>query len=196
VSRDFRRRKRERPVKTTFLIVCEGSCEEIYFKNLKKIERLPNLKIDIHNPKKSTPVKIIDYAKKKQKEYKYDIAFCLIDGDVLRPGDIKPSTKIEPVISYPCFEVWLLLHFEYTSTDFYDCKNLIDLKLKKYIADYEKSQAYHRRKNFYGMLKDNIKNAINNAKRLDEENKKNCKPSGTSSGIYKIIEKILDSAFQ
>jgi hypothetical protein len=55
----------------------------------------------------------------------------------------------------------------------------------------EKSQTFHSKKNFYEILKKNLYNAIINAKKLDEENKKSGKPKGTSTEVYKIIEEIL-----
>lgn len=46
--------------------------------------------------------------------------------------------KIKPVVSNPCFEYWLLLHFERASGDFLSAASVIDA-LKKYIPNYNKS---------------------------------------------------------
>ena len=156
MSKDFKRRKKYRPIKSTFLVVCEGSCEKIYFENLKRKERLSNIKIDIYNPKRSTPSEICKYAKKKQEERDYDMAFCIVDGDALKQGDLKQGPKIEFIISTPCFEIWFLLHYKFTAKEFNNCAGLITHELKKYIPDYQKSQNYQKKKNFYEMLKENF----------------------------------------
>lgn len=163
---------------------------------MKRIERLININIEIIKSKQSTPSEIIDYTRKKQKEQEYDRAFCVIDGDVLKQTEIKTGSRLKPIISYPCFEVWLLLHFKYTGKEFYNCDDLINLELKKYIPDYHKSKDYHAKKNFYKMLKENLRTAIENAKKLDRENKKTGKPGGTSSEIYIIIEEIFTPTMQ
>jgi len=191
VSKDFKRRKRYRQTKKTFLLICEGSCEEIYFKYMKRNKRLTNINIEILNPKISIPSGLYKYTKRKQKERQYDKVFWVLDGDVLKQYDKNPESRIKSIISNPCFEVWFVLHYKYTSKEFYSCDNLINLELKRYIPDYEKSQIYHSKKNFYEILKKNLNDAIYNAKKLDKENKKSGKPKGTSTGIYKIIEEIF-----
>ena len=173
------------------MLICEGSCEEIYFKNMKGNERLTNINIEILNPNISTPSGLYKYTKRKQKERQYDRVFCVFDGDVLKQYDKKPDSHIKSIISNPCFEVWFLLHYKYSAKEFYNCDNLINLELKRYIPDYEKSQIYHSKKNFYKILKQYLNDAISNAKKLDEENKKSGRPKGTSTEIYKIIEEIF-----
>ncbi|MCK4760634.1 MAG: RloB domain-containing protein [Candidatus Aminicenantes bacterium] len=119
------------------------------------------------------------------------MAFCIVDGDALKQGDLKQGPKIEFIISTPCFEIWFLLHYKFTAKEFNNCAGLITHELKKYIPDYQKSQNYQKKKNFYEMLKKNLNKAIENAKKLDEENKKSGKLKGTSTEVYKILEKIL-----
>ncbi len=191
MSKDFKRKRASRYTKKTYLIICEGSCEEIYFKHLKHIERWTHVNIEVMNPRISTPVSIYKYARDMRRFRQYDTVFCIIDGDVLEGNGPSPGKGIHPVISIPCFELWLLLHFKYTSKDFYHCGELIERELKQYIPDYEKSTKYHNKKKFYELLRTNLDKAIRNAKKLEEENNKVLKIKGSSTQIYKLIEEIL-----
>jgi len=53
------------------------------------------------------------------REAKFDHVFCVIDRDGHQKFDdalmaARQSPKIDVIASYPCFEYWLLLHFENT----------------------------------------------------------------------------------
>lgn len=148
----LRRRRELRPLKKTFLIVCEGQSEEIYFKNMKRCERLTNINIEIVKPHASTPKSICLYARKEKKKKEYDVVYCVFDCEVWNQGvlgEIGSRPDINIITSTPCFEIWILLHYKYTSREFCNCKELITSELKKHIPDYEKSKAYHSQKNFY-----------------------------------------------
>lgn len=196
MSKRLRRRQNVRPLKPTYLIVCEGTSEEMYFKGLKRHEKLKNINIKVLNPSRSTPNEIFSYARKELKVREYDAVFCVIDGDVIKGGDAGKSFAgkgIAAVISGPCFELWFLLHFKYTNREFHNCGELISTELLKYIPDYEKSKDYQSKKSFYAFLRESMETAVSNARKLDAENTKNGKVRGrgTSTGIYKLLVKIL-----
>lgn len=73
--------------------------------------------------------------------------------------------------SNPCFEIWFLLHFDYTTKLFDSCDAVTrELRKRPELNDYNKSQEYHGKKNLYRELKDRLCNqAIPNAKKLDSE---------------------------
>ena len=58
------------------------------------------------------------------------------------PKDKKYGAEFYAILSVPCFEFWILLHFDTILPNFYKdkhpCKNLIKNYLKKYIKNYEK----------------------------------------------------------
>ena len=63
------------------------------------------------------------------------------------------------IISNPCFELWFLLHFEYTTKYFSSNRELIK-ELKRYIKNYEKNL------DVFTMLEDKQMDALKNAKML------------------------------
>ncbi len=96
-----------------------------------------------------------------------DKGFIVIDID----NDSKKSDKVMTlikenkneaisfIISNPTFEIWLLLHFKYT-TKFYENGNQVIKDLKKYIENYEKNH------DCYEECKDKIQYAVLNAEKL------------------------------
>ena len=74
----------------------------------------------------------------------------------------RSGPKIEAVISDPCFEYWLLLHFEYTTRPFDKvggCDQVVGL-LRKYEKDYRKGD-----RRFFESLGSRRDEAIRNAAR-------------------------------
>ena len=75
--------------------------------------------------------------------------------------------KIVIIINNPCFEFWLLLHFEPTSGHYSNCNDAIK-RLEKHLPAYEKTQAYYTKqgKDIFLKLKPKLKDAIANAEKL------------------------------
>lgn len=94
--------------------------------------------------------------------------------------------------SSPCFEIWYLLHFEYTSAYIRSFEEL-EPRLKKYIPDYEKSKAYLKKLN--GLRTKAVENCRKLFRDADESDHQACfqkllDHSGTI--VYQIIEQIFD----
>lgn len=112
-SSPFRnRREGDREWQPTVLIVCEGETECVYFRSLIKEWRLSTVKIE---EPKGSPISVVDHAC-TQKEV-YDTCWCVIDKDQHPTFDnAKKKAKDnahKTIISIPCFEVWIFLHFDY-----------------------------------------------------------------------------------
>lgn len=69
------------------------------------------------------------------------------------------SEVVRFIVSNPCFEIWFLLHFLYTTHEFSDGKEVIK-ELRKHIAGYKKDM------DVYPMIKESMGVAIVNSKRL------------------------------
>lgn len=137
-------------------IVCEGSrTEPQYFGQLKQLRRLRTVRVVSATPSDLTGVKravreavILALGS--------DEVWCVVDDDERRE-DIaslreylkriqarKPSVRVCLALSMPCFEYWLLLHFEYTTRAFLGtpgrsaCRRVIS-ELKRHLPDYEKN---------------------------------------------------------
>ncbi|HED6851738.1 TPA: RloB domain-containing protein [Campylobacter coli] len=178
----LRDRKARRKENEVILIVCEGKKTEVdYLRQLKDYLKLNNVRIDIFSSKNPSPLKVVKFAKEKSEEYFYNKIYCVFDKDThLDFNEAKQKCEqcnFEAIISNPCFEFWILLHFEYTTKPFgtnSPCKELIDNDLKKYIKDYTKNY------NFANIIKQNLDIAIANAQKVNKEaENNNCTSSYT-----------------
>ncbi|WP_144162312.1 RloB family protein [Paraburkholderia sp. BCC1885] len=129
----FVRQKREKPQKPRYLIVCEGSATEPnYFNGLRNIERLPTAHVKVCGEEcGSDPLSVVQYALQlyEDEEFdRFDKVFCVIDRDghtTFKPAvalvkDVhEKGTPIELVVSWPCFEYWVLLHHQYRRSPYY-----------------------------------------------------------------------------
>ena len=123
---------RRRPVREPYelvLIVCEGSkTEPNYFRGLRTAYGLSNASVIVMPADRNDPMSIVRYAEKQAAEDQYDKAFCVFDRNghanydrALRHAANCPlgrQGRLNVIASVPCFEVWILLHFGYTSSAF------------------------------------------------------------------------------
>lgn len=155
------------------LIVCEGEKTEInYLKQLKDFFRLNNVAIDILSSKNPSPLQVVEFAQKNNK--RYDKVYCVFDKDTHSTFDeaLQKCKKynFEAIVSNPCFEFWILLHFACTTKPFgtnSPCSELINNDLKKYIKDYTKNY------NFANIIRQNLDIAIVNVQKANKEAEKN-----------------------
>lgn len=162
-------------------VVGDGVTEKIYFEQLKEIERIKDVVIKPELPSKSSKggsyKKAINTAKFLVEEG-YDHVYCLIDFDtVLSENKLADFTQelkdidtkeITVYINNPCFETWVLVHYEKTGKAFSDC-DAVGKAVTKHVKDYCKSQEYLRKKNLYKILRPQLEtNAILNAEFLED----------------------------
>lgn len=184
----IRGRKTRRKENEIILIVCEGEkTEKNYLNQLKDFFKLINVSINIISSKDSDPLKIVNFAEKKSKENFYDKIYCVFDKDKHSSfNDAKQKCdqrNFEAIVSIPCFEFWVLLHFIYTTKPFgttnSPCDELINTCLKEYIKNYTKNY------DFTNIIQQNLNAAIANAQKANEEAEKN---NYTSS--YTFMDKL------
>ena len=106
--------------------------------------------VEIAHCGKTDPLSIVKEAMSRQG--KFDRIFCSIDRDTHQNFDealneAKSSKKIDILVSYPCFEFWLLLHFgynrkPYTATGKHSAGDLIIKDLCTYpgLENYDKGK--------------------------------------------------------
>jgi hypothetical protein len=123
------------------LIVCEGSkTEPYYLRELIAHYQLSSANVEIHGEGDSSPSSVVSYAIELfEADPDYDVIFCVFDRDqhadfgraVQRvreralekhPRNKKAAeerradrARFDAITSIPCFEYWVLLHFEYTT---------------------------------------------------------------------------------
>lgn len=193
------RRKEFRELKTTILLVVEGYTELIYFNQLKEDHHLSNITIEPKISPRKDPVNIVERAMLEQSRKDFDYIWCVFDLDTINENEQGYKTavsdakknNIQLAESLPCFEIWYLLHFVFTTREFQNDKQVCK-ELCRHIKEYCKEQKYLKQKNLYSFLEDKIPTAINNCMKLEAFNKKENTSGGTKCDIYKIIRQIED----
>lgn len=140
------------------LIVSEGEkTEPLYFDYLKEFLKLTSINVEVSGSPKSCPKKVVEYGKELydnsvQKGIAYDEIYCVIDKDThahysnaLSLISTYKKFNFFAINSVPCFELWLLLHYTYTTKPFSKtlnksvCESLIKDELKIFLPEYEKN---------------------------------------------------------
>lgn len=150
----LQRRAGRRPPRSITLIVCEGETEQEYFEAVRIHYGLTGAEVVLaENSRGSAPISVVECAEGKCAEPGgYDCVYCVFDRDGHESFDrarakIKSlSTRarnplpIREAISIPCFEFWVLLHFERTDAPFHRCVDAI-ARVRRYLPAYEKADA-------------------------------------------------------
>lgn len=167
------------------LIVCEGTCTEpLYFEAMRSClseENGRKLQVDVVGTGKHT-LDLLDYAIEKARgaTNSYAHVWIVYDKDDFKETEFDDvvsrcsktrvgNTCFHAVWSNPCFEVWYLLHFGYTSSQMTsaECTKRFGQELRRaYGKDYKKSDAC-----MWDLLADHRCKAQANADRLSEEHR-------------------------
>lgn len=172
-SKKQNRKNNIREKRKIILIGCEGNnkTEKAYFSSFNNIQREYVVKFSCGN---NTDLNhILASIKKEQKRIGYDslndklFAVFDIDNDINKMKnfenlkELKEYSNITFIPSNPCFELWYLLHFIYTTKSFNTSEELF-VELDKYIHSYDKS------KNYFDYLFPIIEKAIKNNEKLSK----------------------------
>jgi len=170
-----RNKTQERQPYDRVLIVCEGKKTEInYFRGLIDNLKLNTANIKILDINKNTPDSLFKAVEKLYQQSKrdgniFDRVYCIFDKDrhtqyqatKNKIDNIRqPKNTYYYAFSEPCFEYWLLLHYEDTTKPFICFDELRkDKKFRKHFPGYQKNQDI-----FTERLQDKIETACQNAK--------------------------------
>ena len=135
----------------TALIVCEGRCTEPYYLG-GLIEHLgvnaANAHIQTGSYKTDALSLVRDAQARFRKNPEYDRVFVVLDGDQAHLDEARREAgkglakagggrvRVELIVTTPCFEYWLLLHFEYTTRGLRSADAV--RALEAHLTDYEK----------------------------------------------------------
>lgn len=119
--RSFKRQPSRRSPQKRVLVVCEGEhTEPRYFETLKNRLRLNTLVVK--PTKGADPRALVNIASKENQREKrngerFDFVYCVFDRDSHPQFEEASNTalarRFKLARSWPCFEFWLLLHFEF-----------------------------------------------------------------------------------
>ncbi len=206
-ERDLTRQKNLRSAHEVVLIICEGvKTEPNYFKALRIYLRLNRENIVIHEGHKGTdPLSLVNAAeeefvrerKRDPEKQGYDHVFVVFDRDShttyndalqkINGLNEKYKGKFKAKVSIPCFELWLLLHFGYTTRQYGSsggnspCDNLIR-DLNGHIAGYAKGNS-----GIFDATKELIDEAVKNAKLL-ENHQAAAQTDNPSTKVHHLVE--------
>jgi hypothetical protein len=204
-AKSLQRKKASKAPYDRVLIVCEGAkTEPNYFKEIRNVYRLSTANIDICGKEcGSDPLSVVNYAIKKFREdLDYDRVYCVIDRDKhatfdaaldkLRQTKLGKDIKFIATTSVPCFELWLLLHFEYTTRQFCapgnasNCELIItELNKKGRIPDYSKGA-----QDIFSLTKDLLPKAIKHARQLQQHNQ-STGTNNPATNVHELIEYLI-----
>lgn len=194
-KRDTNKRKR----KSVVVIACEGNneTETNYFSNFSS--RSCNIKFSTgHHTDPLGMVKdLINYMKKEDIKAEYgDKIYLLIDTDVNQNkqkqiDEVKIKcikNGIELITSTPTFEYWYILHYQYTTKNYRDSKQ-VKTELKSLIPNYSESL------DIYSIIKDKTDIAIKNSKKVEKYqsssgNSIDSDNANPHSSVYRVVEEL------
>lgn len=193
-----RRYKKRKPVRR-IAVVGDGVTEKIYFEQLKGLEGINHVVIKPELPSKTSKGgsyrKVINTAKSLVEDG-YDHVYCLIDFDTVlsenKLADFRKELKeitseITVYINNPCFETWVLGHFERTGRAFENC-GTVSRAIVKHLNGYCKEQKYLCGKNLYKTLKPYLESsAIPNAEFL-EKNREGKSDNYPRAQVFKFFQ--------
>ena len=160
------------------LILCEGETEVRYFTDFLTLEKhrrkFTAIDVKAYKPKNHSPVGLVHKAKqhkKEAKDLKSNLEFVWVvfdrDGHENIPQAFDEARTCKPPVkiafSVPCFEYYVLLHFERTTKSYTSCQELAK-KVKDYLPAYDKNKDF---KLFYELY-DKREVAAENAKKCLE----------------------------
>lgn len=142
-----------------------------------------------------------EYKEMKLSSKRGDIGFSLVDTDFNSTKDVqlycadKIVSKydyLHQIVSSPIFEIWYLTHFDFSTKQYNNQEELINI-LKTYIKDYSKNK-----QDVYDILVNKTDIAVNNCKKLYQYNMSNKKKPHTVdfspySEIYKVVEMLKNN---
>ena len=154
LRRDVRRRPAHREAYSRVLIVAEGrKTEAAYFTGAARHHRLSTANIVVLGQGADPAAVVREAIKLKRREQRlgdaYDHVFCVFDRDGHTQFESASqralANGIDLARSWPCFEYWLLLHFEFTRKPYTAsgtrsrCDACIH-DLRRHMPDYRKAQ--------------------------------------------------------
>ncbi len=164
--RDLRRQAGQRQPRLSILIVCLGEqTEYLYLRALRRDFNLMSAEITIV-PTSRDPRTVVALAEKHQRQDGFDEVWCVFDHEFPpENASFWPAIQLaerrgmQLAISNPAFEVWVLLHFVYTTRVFTDNPELLSTVRSVY-------PQYAKNRDCYDELKGRQSTALVNARRL------------------------------
>lgn len=177
-NRRLERKRATRAGLPAVLIICEGrETEPNYVRGLCDAHRINGANVTIiPGDEETDALRLVQKARRRfevDRDFDAVIVICDCAREDLaraRREAARPlrhvsghSLTVELIVNRPCFEFWLLLHFEYAAREFPTAAAVIDL-LRRHVTDYGKSD-----REIFAKVHTGLDRAIGNAVRLKAE---------------------------
>ena len=186
-----RRKIKSRPERKRRLIICEDTTGGLYyFKDMVKDFKLEKV-VDVNYCKSGNdPGNIVKMAK-DNKNY-YEKIYCVFDRNghtTYKSALDQCKGNIVAINSVPCFEYWILSHWEYSTKPFVKADSgqssseMLERAIRKHCPTFSKTS-----KNIYEETRNQLNNAIENAKK----NAESAKADNRDNPFTRIHELVID----
>jgi len=201
-NRPLRRGAPKRQPRKRLLVLCEGKVTEPKYLNAFRHEHRSQLVEVEVMPECGDPKTLVEqaverkkYAEREARRYsdpyrKYDEVWCVFDVDEhLKLAEAKQQARdngLNLAISSPCFELWILLHFQDQQAHIE--RDVLRVEVRKHLPGYEKVVPYDKVQPHYeeAVLRANAltKWQIEQGRPKEEEN--------PSTGVHKLTKRIAE----
>lgn len=205
-----RKRDRSRKSHDRILIVSEGTkTEPNYLNEICHEYRIPTANVVVQPGKDGTgPLQVVRYAQRlftegdhhcgifkkafewvyavfdRDEHASYEEALRLAEGlDCSLRNDLNKKVRFLAIASVPCFELWLLLHFENVQSPV--SRNEVSVRLKRYLPKYEKGS-----KAIYKETKAKLPEAILRAERLKKKAERGPQGEGPFTTLHELVDQL------
>lgn len=178
------RRRPFREPRTRILVLCCGKrTEPQYFNALVGHVRNPSVTVKVKTGT-SDPAGLVAQAKAFLDSGALDEVWCVVDVDEFDVARAVQSARSEPrirlAVSNPCFELWLLLHFQGHAAFMPNAAKAADL-LRRHVPGFEKAVEFRR-------YEPGLRQAIERARTLGGTDDDHPNPS---TGVWRLVELIM-----
>lgn len=191
------------------LIVSEGSkTEPLYFSEIKSAYRLHTANIEItHCQTGTSPIQVVEYAHdlfingnphKRIQQRAFEKVFAVFDRDdhgsyynaLDKAGslngklhnDLRKAIQFQAIASIPCFELWILLHFEEIVAPIH--RDEVMARLRQYMPEYRKGKS-----GIFADTSSDLPKAIKNAEQLAQEHNPYTDPN-PYTGVVELVKQL------
>jgi len=204
-TKEKKRSQIERWRRAVFWIATEGknTTETLYFNHFNKIQSEFHIRFTLGRYTDCRNMALVLEKTIKSADFDADLGdkgFCVFDLDIAADKSkilqilIKENAKghMEFILSNPCFEVWFLCHFGY-STRVFESGDAVISALRKKVRNYTKNA------DVFPLIYSKTKEAIENAERLAKHHKEQGYDRGSIHAnpfteVYKIVRFLAATA--
>lgn len=199
--RETKRSRNLRPIKQNIYISCEGDAEEAYLNGLKRrYSRVATIKISNSSPNTAAPNVVKNLKKKFKNEYnREDLKYCIFDCDNNTQAQLEEARRLaniehaEIIFSNPCFEIWLLWHYE-NNLAFQSSRDALKRRIETYIRP--EYWSYKEIPTLYDLVHNNTNQAVLNFEQrktelLQDSVAAYSRESNPYSNFYDLITKLI-----